>query len=101
MLRILLMRSLFRIILFLLLIFANSGVFASVSESDSLIQRWYSIKDSAHDTTKIQLLKELGRVIKYSSPDSAIKFLNIALELAEKNNFTNEKAHVISRMGGA
>lgn len=95
------MRGIFRTILILFMLGAGTCTFASVGQSDSLLKRWQAIKDTAHDTAKIELLRELGRQIKYSNPDSAIQFLSIALDLAENNNLQNEKAHVISRMGGA
>jgi tetratricopeptide (TPR) repeat protein len=63
--------------------------------------RWDSIKEDSTiaDTTKVLLLCELGRSLRYDYPDSSRYFNRMALELSLKNDFSKGESIALNNMG--
>lgn len=88
--------SLTSICLFLLVFSTNS--YSNSSQVDSLLQ---VINETTNDSLKIKSYIKIGIYWETQNFDSSLNNYNRALEIAEKNNWINEKAKVISSIGFA
>ena len=80
-----------------ILLFATSFVYGQTKLIDSLKQVLQTVKD---DTSRVNVLSNLGRAYSNSKPDSALLFSREGLLLAKKINFKSGEARCLARIAG-
>jgi serine phosphatase RsbU (regulator of sigma subunit) len=81
------------IIPFLMLLMTAFPVMTQNQESaDSL---WKETEKAKHDTVKIRLYNDIAWLLMYSVPDSSIRILNRACQLADKNRFHHGRIYCL------
>lgn len=85
----------------LLIFVANNFLFSNVIGADSLLQAQPNINKDFTSAEHIKTLTEIGNTLKPNSPDSAIYYYNLALEIAIRNSDDKNEAELLSRIGGA
>ena len=70
--------------------------FAANRELDSVR---HLLSTAPNDTSRVMLLSEMSRVYNYSKPDSAMKYAQQGLQLAQKIHFKRGEAKCLSSIG--
>jgi len=61
----------------------------------------YSLYIKENDSIKIEEYKNKSQQLKYNQPDSSKYYLDLAYELADRNDFKKLKGEILHRMGGS
>lgn len=61
----------------------------------------YSLYSKKNDSIKIEEYKNKSQQLKYSEPDSSKYYLELAYELADRNEFKKLKGEILHRLGGS
>lgn len=68
---------------------------------DSLIRDWKNMDEGVSVTDQVALLQKIGVAYKYSRPDSAIYYYQMAADMAAVSQLWKEEADLLSQIGGA